>query len=326
MKKPLKIALIVTASLALLVVIGVVVVFQRIDAIVESTIEREGTAQLDLATELADADVSVFGGRVSLNRLTIDNPPGFEADHLFELGQVSVAVNYGDLTNEPVRISSIDINSPVLVLERAGGGDLGEQLRLNLQDLLDRLETEDTTDDGSAPTKLLIDRLTVTGATVVVRLNPAELAAATGLTDLAKLDDVYSVTIPDVTLNEIGTADGAQNGAEIGRVVTEVATVLARRALESQDLPPELRAVLQGDLRAVLAQYGDKLAGKVRDELDRGLDELADELGSAGGAAVDKLLQGDRDGALEDAGDALQEEGRRQLERGLGNLLGGDED
>ncbi len=304
----MKIVIGVVVAVVALLAVGVMVLFARLDSIVEQTVEKEGTSQLSLATELSAADVSVFGGSVTLDGLTIDNPQGYAAPHLFELGQVNVAVSYGDLTKTPVRIRQININSPRLVIERGSVGGLAEQLRLNVRDLLENLDLS----SDEEVTKLLIDQMTVTGTTVVVRPN------------IEGLDEEYSVTIPDVTMSNIGTGEGAENGAEIGRVVTDLVMVLARRALDSDELPPELRAVLSGDLQAVLAQYGDKIKGELREELNEQLDELRGELGENVGGVLDQALEGNTRGAVDEARKTLEDEAREKAQGGLRGLLGGD--
>lgn len=308
MKRPVKIGLIVVAAVAVLLVAGVAVVLVRIDSIVESTVEKEGTAQLDLATALADADVSLFGGSLTLDGLTIANPEGYTAPHLFEMGQVNVGVSYGDLTSEPVRVKSIDINSPKLVIERGSGG-LQEALQLNLRELLENLEM----DPNAETTKLVIDRLTVTSANVVVRPN------------IEGLEESYEVTIPDVTLDNIGTGEGAENGAAIGKVAADVAMALAKAAIESEELPPELRGLLAGDVQAILSQYGDKLKTELNQRLQEELGELKGQLGDEAGAVLDDVLEGDTEGAIDEGRKTLEEKGNEALQKGLNDLLGGNE-
>ena len=300
MKRPMKITLGVAAAVLVLLVAGAAVLLARLDGIVKQTVEREGTAQLRLATALDDADVSLLGGTVTLDGLTIANPEGYAAPNLFELGQVSVAAGVGDLTDDPVRVRRITVNSPSLTIERASVGDLADQLRLNLQDLLDNLET----DPEAETTKLIIDELTVSRARVSIRPN------------LPELKEEYALTLPDVTLRGIGTADEARNGAEIGRVTADVAMALARKALASEDLPPEVRAVLAGDLRGVLNEFGGKLKDEVREELN---EQLGDVLGDDAGRAIDAALEGDADAVGRAVGDRAKDE----IGRGLGNLLGG---
>src|SRR5688500_7526493 len=134
-----KIILISVGVVLLVVVVGVVVLLARIDGIIKSTVEREGTTQLDLATTLQDADLSIFGGSLTLNELAIANPEGYSSPVMFELGQVNVGVSYGDLTDEPVRVKTISINSPRLVIERSGEG-LANLAKINLRDLMENLD------------------------------------------------------------------------------------------------------------------------------------------------------------------------------------------
>ncbi len=229
------------------------------------------------------------------------------------MGQVNVKVGYSGLTSEPVRIDQININSPALVIERnPGDGGIAEQLRVNLQALLENLDLESETE----PTKMLIDQLTVTGTRVAVRPN------------IEGLDEEYALVLPDITMRNIGSGEGAQNGAEIGRVTADVAMTLARKAAESQDLPPEVRAVLAGDLSAVLAEYGDKLGEEVKDRLVKELGtQLGGELGDTAGRAIDKALEGDLQGAAGDAANDVVDQGKKRLEdearEGFGRLLGG---
>jgi uncharacterized protein involved in outer membrane biogenesis len=293
MKRPLKITLIVAASLVAIVVIALVVVFQRLDAITERIIETEGSKQLDLATLLGDANVSLLGGNVTLSELTIDNPEGYDSEHLFAMNQISVDAGFGGLTSDPVRIDGIVIASPVLTIERGSVGGLADQLRVNLKELVDHVSEMESSEET---TRLVIDQLTVTGATVRI---------------IPKIDDkneVYELTLPNITMQNIGTAEDTQNGAEIGRVVTEVAMTLGARAAESEELPPEIRAVLAGDIRGVLTKYGTEFGSKLADE-------IGGELGQAANDAIGAALDGDVEALKKGLGD--------EAKKGLGRLLGG---
>ena len=300
-----KIILISLAVIVVLIVVGIVVVAYRIDGIVRQTVEREGTNQLDLTTTLANADVGLFSGSLTLDELAVANPEGYSAPRLLELGQIHVGVSYGQLTGDPVRIKSVTINSPRLTIERGGQG-LADLAKLNIRDLMDRLDTGEPTPEGEA-TKMIIDQLTVSRAQVVIRPN------------VPGLDEEYAITIPDVTLNNIGTGDEAQNGAEIGRVTADVVMALARRAAASEDLPEEVQSLLEGDIRSIANQYAAKLGAEVRQELEQHLGEL----GTGVGGAAEKLLQGDTKGAVDDAQKKAGETIQQEAQNRLGGLLGG---
>ena len=312
MSKTKKIILIAVAAVLVLVVGGVAILAARLDGIVRGTVESEGTSQLSLQTTLKDADVSLFGGNVTLDKLAVANPSGYTAPDILQLGQLNVGVNYLDLTKTPVRVKDINITAPKLTIERSGDG-LKNLANVNVRDLLKNLQT----DPNAETTKLLIDKLTVSRAQVVVRPN------------IAGLKDEYSLTLPDVVLNDIGTADEAKNGAEIGRVTADVVMALAKKATESEDLPPEVRAALSGDLKGILNDYAGKLGDKVKGELQSQLKDLNLD-GTAAGDAAGKLLQGDTKGAVDDAKgqagkqlDDAKNKAGDELKKGTGGLLGG---
>ena len=312
MKRFAKIGLLAVVVLIAFVAVGGGIVLSRLDGIVKRTVETEGTNQLDLTTALADADVSIFGGSLSLDKMTIANPDGYTAPNLFELGQVNVGVGYSGLTNDPVRIDSIDINSPRLVIERGTSTDVKDLLKLNLRDLMENLDLS----SEEETTKLIIDRLTVTQCQVAVRPN------------IDGLNEEYQITLPDVTLNNIGTDEGAENGAEIGRVVGDLSMVLARRALESEDLPPELRGLLAGDLQSIVNQYGDKLKAELRQELAGQLDSVREQFGDEAANLLETASDGDVkgavDGAVEEGKKRLEDEAKDRVNEGLKGLFGND--
>ena len=79
----------------LLVALAVFGVFMYLDRIVKSTIETQASSSLSLPTTLDSASLALMGGKVNLKQLDIGSPKGFTADHMFELGGLAVAVDYG---------------------------------------------------------------------------------------------------------------------------------------------------------------------------------------------------------------------------------------
>jgi hypothetical protein len=88
-------------AVVLLLVIGVAAVYFRLGSIVEYVVESQGTKQTNLTTALGGASVGLVGGNVELDRLQIDNPPGFSTQHLFTLGQLDVQAPFTQLRGNP---------------------------------------------------------------------------------------------------------------------------------------------------------------------------------------------------------------------------------
>src|SRR4029079_19277903 len=206
------------------------------------------------------ANVSLFGGKVGLHNFEIASPSGFSAPQMMQLGGLDVRVKLGELRSDPVRVSSIAINDPKMVIEMQG-------MKFNIRQFIESLpagEETKTTEKGE-PLKLIIDDLQVNGAQVVFRPDMKMLGSIPGLQDQSAIKSEYTLKIPNLKLEKIGTGEGNQNGAAVKEVVSLLVTQLASKAAESKDLPPEIRQLLSGDLSAMT----DMLKAKVGEEVNK---------------------------------------------------------
>lgn len=290
MKKTIKWILL---SLVLLVIIGIGIIWFYLNGIVKHTVESQATASLNLPTTLDSASVSLFGGKFGLNDLQIASPPGFTADRMFKLGGVNVEVNYSDVKQQPIKIAKINIDKPRLVVEQQNG-------KFNFQSLMDQQSKAPPKEDGE-PIKLIINELNLTGAEVVLK---------PGIPGFEK--DIV-IPVPSLNLKAIGTADGNQNGVAIKQVVGEVVTALTAAASNSDQVPPEVRALLNLNIAKVSQQLSaefNKQLGAVSGDLNKAIGDIAKNPASAGDA-------------IKNVGDNLKDS-TKDIEKNLGGLLGGD--
>jgi uncharacterized protein involved in outer membrane biogenesis len=263
----------------LLIVVAVVAVYLSLNSIVRSVVERQATASLGVPTSLGSARLSLMGGNVRLDNLDIGSPPKFSAPNVFTLGGIGVGVHYGQLTGSPIHIQQITIDNPMLMIEQAGGA-------LNLKALMDQMPTTPQTSSGqpTQPIKLVIDELD---------LNNAEVTFMPGIPGLA---NSIQVSVPSMTLKNIGNADGNQNGAAIKDVVMQVATALAAKGADGSKLPPEVKMLLSGQLGGISQQLGAEFdkqfqgaAGSLGKEVQGKVGNL---INSNGQSAIQQLLGG----------------------------------
>src|SRR5437763_1486735 len=64
------------------------------------------------------------------------------------------------------------------------------------------------------------------------------------------------VTIPSLTLKNIGNSGDSQNGAAIKDVVMQLATALASKASSAANLPDQFKNILQSNLNEVAGKLG----------------------------------------------------------------------
>jgi len=283
--------------LVVVIVIGGIVFYLNLNRIVRTTVARQSTQSLNLETTVGGANLSLFGGDLTLSNMQIASPPGFSAPKLFSLSGIDVDVKYGQLRDDPMRIQSINIQNPKLVLEQSGG-------KFNVQAVMDQLakDNKPTPNDGKRqegePLRLIIDQLKVTGATVAVRPG------------IPGLKDEYDLTLPPITLSHIGSGEGNQNGAAIKEVVMLLATTMASKAADSDQIPPQLKELLNLNVNQLAAQLQEKF----NTQIARVADDLAKKLPGQLGEAVGGALKNPEE-TLKDPGKALQE--------GLGGLIPG---
>jgi uncharacterized protein involved in outer membrane biogenesis len=263
-----------------LVIVAGLIGYVAIDGLLKSTVEKQSSSSLKLATTLNRAHLSLFGGKLNLNRLRIGSPPGFSAPQMFEMGDVDVAVRYAELRKDPVRVESLTLKQPRLVIEQHNGA-------LNFKAAMDRLPAHESSSEK--PVKLIIDDLKVQDAQVVI--HPG----------LPGVRQEIKVAVPSLAMKNVGSGRGSQNGAAIKDVAMVVMTALAAKAAESDSLPPALRALLTLNAGQVAGKLGAEaqrqIAAAVPGELGNRLSRVA---GDPAALAKDpaKVLQGEVGGIL----------------------------
>jgi hypothetical protein len=186
-----------------------------------------------------------------------------------------------------VHIRSIAIRGPVLVVEQRG-------TEFNFKTLMDQMPDHPQTEEP--PLRLLIDNLTITDTAVIIRSN------------LPGLPPEMTVKVPSIALQNIGTGEGAANGAAVKDVVMLLVTTLVGEAYQSDLIPPELRKLLESDLRQVAADLVTQQIGQVTEQLR---EKLPGEIGETIG------------GMLEDP--ELRRDPGKAIERGVEGLIRGNE-
>ena len=296
----------IVGVLVALVVVGVGVLYFYRNSIVRSVVEKQSTASLGVPTKLGSANVGLFGGTLNLSDFKIASPSGYSAEQIFTLGALDLGVSYGQLREKPIRVNSMVMDKPVVVLEHANG-------KFNFQAMMDNMgggsakstSKEPKTEDGKDPVKLIIDQLTVKDATVTLKAFPPLLPKD------------FTVTVPELKLANIGNAEGAKNGAAIKDVVGAVISALAAKVSTMPDLKQF------GDLDKLLGQQAKAVMGDISKEMEKQVSQIQGQvlgevnkaLGNVGGD-VGKLIPGGGD---------LSKDINKVLPGGgdLGKVLGG---
>jgi len=237
----------ISLGLVALVVLVALGVYFNLNRIVKHEVEVQGTASLRLATALDAARLSLFGGTIGLHGLSIASPKGFPAPHMLELGDLDVAVQYGQLRQQPIHVASLRLDKAKLVIEQSNG-------TFNFRKAMD-LQPEKP--PSKNPMLLVIDEVRVDGAQVVLRPG------------LPGVPQEIVVPIPALTMKDVGKGRGANNGAAIKEVAMEIISAMAASASNSDKVPAELRALMHLNAGQVAAILGGEAAKRIAGALPK---------------------------------------------------------
>ncbi|MEZ6189478.1 MAG: hypothetical protein R3F62_31320, partial [Planctomycetota bacterium] len=238
MKKKLLIAAGVVVLLLVGVVIGVVV---KSGDLLKAGVETGGTQAMKVQTLLGSAGLSILDGAVSLHELNVKNPEGFSDGYVFQVGDTSVDTNLGSLLSDTIEVEHIRIASPHVSLEvTTKGTNLGELLA-NLEQ--SRVEAEvppsaepaepaEPAAEAGKGTQLIVRQILITDAKISLTQS---IFGSSGL----------EFTLPKLELTDVGTE---QDPASMARLLQQVVAAIMTGILTSDQIPPELAALLRGEL------------------------------------------------------------------------------
>ncbi|MCA1825633.1 MAG: hypothetical protein ABR567_13895 [Myxococcales bacterium] len=228
-----------------LIVVALVAVYFNLARIVKREVQKEGTRSMRLETTLDRARIALFGGNVDLHDLAIASPRGFSAPKMFQIGDIAVAVTYGELRKHPIHVASLKIEKPKLVIEQSGGA-------INFRKAMELMPAGDP---NKPPMKLVIDHIEVKDAQVIIRPG------------LPGVQDEIDVAVPELAMKDVGRGAGAKNGAAIKDVAMQVMTALAEKAAQSDKLPVQLKALLHLNSASIVSKLGTDAIKNAADQV-----------------------------------------------------------
>ena len=254
MKNPLKILYIVLSAIVLLIIVAVIAVTLFAGSAVKIGVETAGTKALSVPVTLGDADLSIFRGKLGLQNLVIDNPPGYQHEKLLELKDGRVAVDIRSLLTDTVNVREIKLDGIDLVIEQK------DITKNNLNDIIKAIPKGEpkTEEPGEKPAKTLrIDNLEITNDTVKAKLLP-----------VPGKSDTVTLKLDPITMTDLGSDEKMDLAKLSGKVLLAIATGVAKQG--AGVLPDDLTDAMKDTLGKVaeLGEEGKKLIEEGKGVLD----------------------------------------------------------
>ncbi len=161
----------VLAALVVVIGLGVYWIARNLDSIVAHAIEKVGTQVAGVPVDVSGVTISIKDGKGEIRGLTIGNPPGFDSDYALKLSSITMTIDPGSISSDPVRIKQISVDGASLVAEiKAGTG-------INLAKINDNLKSgggQSAPASGSSGPRIVIERFDFTNAGMTLKTQVAE--------------------------------------------------------------------------------------------------------------------------------------------------------
>ena len=208
MNKTLKVLRVILLAILILIILAVVAINLFADRAVRVGIETAATKTLNVGVSVSNVDLSIMGGKLALQNLLINNPPGYQHDKLLQLKNAEIEVDVKSLLSDVVNIKEIKLDGVNVVLEQRGiSGN-------NLQDVITAIRNGSKEGEGK---KLRVDNLEISNITVRMKLPsvPAQ-------------DDTITLELSTIRMTNLGY----DNKLDMADLSGEIVLAIANRVVE----------------------------------------------------------------------------------------------
>ena len=192
----------------ILIILAVLAVNLFADRAVRVGIESSATKTLNVGVSVSNVDLSIMAGKLALQNLLINNPPGYRHDKLLQLKNAEIEIDVKSLLSDVVNIREIKLDGVNVVLEQR---DIS---RNNLQDVITSIRSASKEGEGKS---LRVDNLEMSNITVQMKLLP----------DTAQ-DDTITLELSPIRMTNLGR----DNKLDLADLSGEIVLAIANRVVE----------------------------------------------------------------------------------------------
>jgi hypothetical protein len=174
----------------------------NIDGLIRSAIADYGSAMTQAKVSVGAVKIAPVDGKGTLADIFIGNPAGFRTAHAMKVGRIDVDIDIASIARDVVLIRRIAIVAPDVNYEMGSAMTNFDAIQKNIAGYLGPAGSGK--EQGGI--KLIVEELTIRQARAQAS------AAFTG-------GKTVSVTLPDITLKNIGKAKGGITPGELGQHV-----------------------------------------------------------------------------------------------------------
>ena len=174
----------------------------NLDDVVKDAVVRYGSEITKASVRVDAVQIKPTEGAGAIRGLVIGNPAGFKTPYALKVGAIEIAIDGASIARDVVIIKKIAVIAPDVIYEKGDAMTNFDAIQKNIADYLGPSEKK----EGGK--KLIVEEFLVRNAKA-----QASAAFMAGKT--------VAVSLPDITLRDIGKAKGGVSPAELGQEITK---------------------------------------------------------------------------------------------------------
>lgn len=259
------------------IAVAVFYLWSNLGSVIKAAVEKYGSEITQAKVTLNTVDLSTTSGEGALKGLTVGNPAGFKTESAFKLEAISLKVDTGTITGDPIVIKEIVIQAPAVTYEYAPSGSNLDAIKKNIDAFTKKMgggSSAASSSDGGK--KVIIENLYVRDGRVDV--------AASFLQGKS-----LGAPLPTIHLKDIGKEKKGASAGEVADKVMSAIIASAGKAVSTLNLD-DLAKKAGAQLDAVKGQATDAM--KKATEGAGGAGDTVKEGAAGAGDAIKGLLGG----------------------------------
>jgi len=229
----------------IIVIIAAAVGYFARNMIVKKAIEAGGDYALGVKTSLGSAGLNLGAGSLTLSNYVIDNPEGFTTDHFMTMRKAVLDVASGSIFDQELVIDSLIIDGVHLNFEQ--NADKGNYLAI-----MEHVKKVDLGESSESNQAIRILKASIHDVSVDAALTLPG-------------DNHYdkSFTLDDITLENIGGADGGSIGEITAEIIREI--ISRAKTMGKNQLPDMFGEKLNNLLKENMPEIEKNVTDKIKD-------------------------------------------------------------
>ena len=237
-------------AIVIVVLIAAGLAWYFIDAIARTGIEKGATYALGVETTVDDLSLSLLGGTMTMDGLTVSNPEGYTTPHLVRSGRFDLKVDPGTVLKDKVVVNRFHLDGLDMNIEQKGLRQSNLSVIMgNLKRFKgpDKQEPDKPKEEPSGK-KVVVDRIVIEN--VVAHVHLASIGSKT-------------VKVPRIVLENVSN-DG--QGLTISELTARLLPAILAAVLEEGGdiIPDDLADALDDDLDGAVKALGGNASELVK--------------------------------------------------------------